>query len=60
MEKMLMLGTSLNSIEMIEYARSQGIHTIVTDYLPPEKSRAKLVADEYWMVNTCELDELER
>ncbi|MBD5203663.1 MAG: ATP-grasp domain-containing protein [Bacteroidales bacterium] len=60
MEKMLMLGTSLNSIEMIDYARSQGIYTIVTDYLPPEKSRAKLAADEYWMINTSELDLLEK
>ena len=59
MEKLLMLGTSLASEEMIEYAKSQGVYTIVTDYLPPEKSTAKLIADEYWMINTGELDVLE-
>ena len=60
MKKLLMLGTSLASIEMIEYAKSIGVYTIVTDYLEPEKSVAKLVADEYWMINTSELDILEK
>ncbi len=59
MEKLLMLGTSLASKEIINYAKSEGVYTIVTDYLPPEKSTAKLISDEYWMINTCELDELE-
>ena len=59
MEKLLMLGTSLASEEIINYAKSQGVYTIVTDYLPPEKSTAKLIADEYWMINTGELDVLE-
>ena len=59
MEKLLMLGTSLGSEEIIKYAKSQGVYTIVTDYLPPEMSTAKLVSDEYWMINTCELDVLE-
>ena len=52
MKKLLMLGTSKASCEMIEYAKSQGIYTIVTDYLAPEKSKAKLIADEYWMIST--------
>lgn len=60
MEKLLMLGTSLASKEMIEYAKSEGVYTIVTDYLPPEKSKAKLISDEYWMINTCEIDSLEK
>lgn len=60
MEKLLMLGTSLASKEMIEYAKSEGVYTIVTDYLPPEKSKAKLISDEYWMINTSELDTLEK
>lgn len=59
MEKLLMLGTSLASEEIIKYAKSEGVYTIVTDYLPPEKSTAKLLADEYWMINTSELDVLE-
>lgn len=59
MEKLLMLGTSLGSEDVIQYAKEQGIYTIVTDYLPPERSRAKLISDEYWMINTGELDLLE-
>ena len=35
MEKLLMLGTSLASEEIVNYAKSQGVYTIVTDYLPP-------------------------
>lgn len=60
MEKLLMLGTSLASKEIIEYAKSQNVYTIVTDYLPPEKSTAKLISDEYWMINTGELNYLEK
>ena len=60
MKKLLMLGTSKASCEMIEYAKSQGIYTIVTDYLAPEKSKAKLIADEYWMISTGDFDALEK
>lgn len=59
MEKLLVLGSSLSSNEIVEYAKSQGIYTIVTDYLPAEKSRAKPLADECWMINTGDLDVLE-
>ena len=59
MEKLLMLGTSLESDVIINYAKSQGMYTIVTDFLPPEKSTAKLIADEFWMINTGDLDVLE-
>lgn len=58
-EKLLMLGTSYGSRAMIEYAKSQGIYTIVTDYLPPEQSQAKLISDEYWMINTGDIEALE-
>ena len=53
-----MLGTSKGSVEMLEYAKSQGIYTIVTDYLTPEFSKGKQIADEYWMINTADIDEL--
>ncbi len=59
MEKLLMLGTSYGTCLMLEYARSQGVYTIVTDYLPPEHSPGKQIANEYWMVNTGDLDLLE-
>lgn len=60
MKKLLMLGTSLGSREMILYARSIGVYTVVTDPYEPEKSTAKLVADEYWMINTGDIDALEK
>lgn len=60
MEKLLMLGTSLASEEMIKYAKSQGVYTIVTDPRTPELSTAKLISDEYWMINTGDLDTLEK
>ena len=58
MQKLLMLGTSKGSCEMIEYAKSQGIYTIVTDYLSPEESVAKKISDEYWMISTGDIDAL--
>ena len=53
MKKLLMLGTSQGSCEMIRIARAKGIYTIVTDFDLPEKSIGKLIADEYWMINTA-------
>lgn len=58
--KLLILGSTPGSIEIIEYARSQGIETIVADYNPPEFSPAKRVADDTWLVSTADLDQLER
>ena len=60
MKKLLMLGTSNTSIEIIELAKARGIYTITTDYLEPEKSLAKLISDEYWMINTSDIDALEK
>jgi len=60
MKKLLMLGTGYASRDILRYAKGEGWHTIVTDYLPPEKSKAKLVADEFWMINTNDIDTLEQ
>ena len=60
MEKLLMLGTSYLSCEMVKYAKSLGVYTIVTDYQNPSKSIAKQLANEYWMINTGEVDILEK
>ena len=38
MDKLLMLGTSNGSCAIVEYAKSKGIYTIVTDNLLPEVS----------------------
>ena len=60
MQKLLILGTSLVSLEIVQTAKEMGCYTIVTDNLPPERSVAKLEADEYWMINTNEIDLLEK
>lgn len=59
-KKLLMLGTSYLSSEIVRYAKSLGIYTIVTDYLDPQDSVAKTISDEYWMINTNEVDLLEQ
>lgn len=60
MKKLLLLGTSLASVEIVQTAKEMGCYTIVTDNLDPERSYAKKVADEYWMISTSELDLLEK
>ena len=55
-----MLGTSGGTVEMLRYAKSIGVYTIVTDYLEPAQSRGKQIADEYWMISTADVDLLEQ
>jgi len=59
MKKLLMLGTSYGSCLMLEYAKSQGVYTIVTDFNDPEHSPGKKIADEYWMLSTGDVDAIE-
>ena len=56
MKKMLMLGTSKMSREIVKYAKQKGYYTIVTDYQEPDRSLAKQISDEYWMINTADVD----
>ena len=60
MEKLLMLGTTPTSVELVNKAKARGVYTITTDYLEPEASAAKLVSDEYWMISTNDVDALEK
>ena len=57
--KLLFLGCSVGTEEALEYAKETGIYTILTDYNPPEISTLKKVADEYWMTDVADVDELE-
>ena len=57
---LLILAASHNMVEIVERSRELGVRTVVTDWYPPEKSPAKLVADEYWDVSWNDIDELER
>lgn len=59
--KLLVLGGKpVCSYEIIEYAKSKSVYTIVTDYLPVNKSRAKQIADEVWNISTDNVDGLEK
>lgn len=60
MEKLLILGSDKASFDIIDYARSCGIYTIVTDDRSVEVSFAKKWADEYWMINTSETEKLKQ
>lgn len=54
-KKLLVLGTSVGSVEIVQYAKSKGAYVIVTDYLPKEKSRAKEFADQCEMISTTDV-----
>lgn len=54
-KKLLVLGTSVGSVEIVQYAKLQGAYVIVTDYLPEEKSEAKKYADQCEMISTTDV-----
>lgn len=57
-KRLLMLGSNAMSCEIVEYARRNGAHVAVTDFLPIEKSPAKQLADEALFISTADIDAL--
>ncbi len=57
-KRLLILGGSRISCEIIRHARAMGIVTAVTDYYPLEKSPAKQVADEAYYEDTSDVDRM--
>ena len=57
-KRLLVLGSNVGATDIVEYARSHGAITMVADYLPPEKSAAKQVADEHFLISTSDLEGL--
>lgn len=55
-KRLLVLGGSRISCEIIRHARAMGITTGVTDWYPLEKSPAKRDADEAYFVSTSDID----
>jgi len=55
-KKLLILAGADVHTKVVKAAKELGVYTIVTDYLSPEDAPAKLVADEYWMINITETD----
>ena len=56
--KLLELGTNVGSVDIVKYAKSEGAFVVVADYLPPEKSDAKQIADEAIEISTLDTDAL--
>lgn len=59
-DRLLFMGVDSSTRYAIEYAKSIGATTIVTDYRPAETSFIKQMADEYWTIDVKELDILEQ
>ena len=55
-QKLLILGGTAQQIKLVEAAKKMGVYTIVTDYLID--SPAKKVADESWMLNIKDVDQI--
>ena len=53
-KKLLILAGAGVHSKVVRAAKEMGVYTIVTDYL--EKSPAKLIADEAWMLNIMDID----
>lgn len=54
-KRLLILGGSRISCEIVKKAKEIGIYTMVTDWYPLEKSPAKQIADEYFMTSTADI-----
>lgn len=58
MKKLLILGGNRLSCDIVRAAKAEGIYTIVTDWNDPQKSPAKIIADEYWNDSLMDYDKL--
>ncbi len=59
-KKLLVLGGTYASYDVVKTAQSMGVYVIVTDNLPLGQGSAKRIADEVWSVSTNDFDELEK
>lgn len=55
-KRLLILGGSRVSCEIVKKAQDMGIYVMVTDWYPTEKSPAKQIADKSFMVSTADID----
>lgn len=55
---LLMLGSNVESANIVKYAKENGAYTITADYLSPEKSEAKTVSDENYLISTADMEAL--
>lgn len=57
-KKILILGGAYQHRKLVETAKSMGVITYVTDYLPFEESPAKQMADYGYMYNITDIEEI--
>lgn len=57
-KKLLVIGGAFQHCKIVEAAKEMGVTVYVTDYLPPEQSPAKEIADHYFMYNITDIDEM--
>ena len=57
-KRLLELGTSVGSVDMVNYARENGAYVIVSDFSDPSRSAAKRCADKIYDISTDDLEGL--
>lgn len=57
-KKLLILAGADVHTKVVKAAKDLGVYTIVTDNLQPEDSPAKKEADEYWMYNIFDIENI--
>lgn len=57
-KRLLILGGSKISCEIVRKAKAMGVYTMVTDWYPTDKSPAKKIADKSFMTSTTNIPEL--
>ena len=59
-KKLLVLGGTSASLDLVKLAQSLGVYVIVTDEAPVEERVSKQIADEVAMISTNDLEELSK
>lgn len=57
-KKLLILAGADVHIKVVNAAKELGVYTIVTDFLSPQDSPAKQIADEFWMLDIKDTNEI--
>lgn len=58
-KRLLILGQSMATLDIIRYAQSKGVYVVFADNIDPALSCGKKIADEYWNVSTADIEALE-
>ena len=57
---LLLLGSNVGTLDIIRYAKENGVFTIVADNLPTEKSFGKQAADDKVLISTADIEGLKK